>query len=189
MDLAGYALEAFREAARLGFPVRAKRLLPDVVLVENKRGKGVVFLGRVEDDGFFYVVGGAEKYMVFSVKLAKVENGGRLLEVYPVNVPSVVAQHVRLLSTFEADVWTARLRGLLGSRRPVPLEEAPGEARLLAERLGGRVVYVGETGEYAVEVGGVVVAWFNPALGRLEDVSRYSLEAAGGSRVAGGGTP
>ncbi|NOZ89624.1 MAG: hypothetical protein GXO15_06850, partial [Crenarchaeota archaeon] len=147
MELAGYALEAFREAARLGFPVRAKRLLSDALLVENERGKGVVFLGRVEDEGFFYVVGGAEKYMVFSVRLARVEAGGRLLEVYPANVPGVVAQHVRLLSTFEADVWSARLRGLLQSRRLVPLEEAPGEARRLAERLGGRVVYVGETGE------------------------------------------
>ncbi len=174
---ARYALEAFREAVRLGFPVYAKRLLKDVILVETGRGKGVIYLNLVEGEGEddFYVAGSAERHLVFNVRLARVSAEGSLLEVYPENVPGLVAQHVRLISTFEADVWHARLRAVRRSGLSFT-GEAPEEARRLAEKFpGSRIALVGETGDYAIVLGDAVVAWYNPVTGHVDEVYPYQV--------------
>jgi len=159
------AMEVFREAVRLGFPALFKRLSSTIVLVSNERGKGTLHTWLL-DTG--YLVASSEPNSAWYLKLARL-SGGRLVERYVASVPGVVGYHQHLISTFEVDVWTRRL-SLAGRLRPcgcLPPRLAPYRA------LGAEVLELAETGDYAARLGSLIVAWYNPAVDKLDDAFKY----------------
>ncbi len=158
------ALEAFRRAVACGLPLAARLLGPSLV-VETRSGRGVLYVQLLEGGG---VALSAEPGSPWNVVVAELGDPPRF---YPERVPHAVAQREELMSPIEADVWRLRI-SLVGRLEPAG-EPPPVLRPYLA--LGGRVMLLPETRDYAVVVGRAVVAWYNEVTGRLDDALPYQL--------------
>ena len=165
MDASSLAMRVFREAVRRGFPYGFRRVSASVVSVWNSRGRGSVYVRLVEDK----LVAASDPYSPWHVPLARLVNG-ELVDLAPWNAPRAIAHNDHIISSFEVDVWSTRLRLV---ERLVWVDRWP--SRLEPYRLlGARLGFLPETMDYAVVLpDGTVVAWYNEVTGRLDDATPY----------------
>ncbi|HID40751.1 MAG TPA: hypothetical protein EYP33_01190, partial [Pyrodictium sp.] len=65
-QLVDYAMVAFIEAIKRGFPIHVKRFMSDIILVRNKHGRGILYVNYVDvGDGSRYVTVAADKYSIW----------------------------------------------------------------------------------------------------------------------------
>ncbi|WP_338251414.1 hypothetical protein [Pyrodictium abyssi] len=173
-QLADYAMVAFIEAIKRGFPIHAKKFMSDIILVRNKHGRGILYVNHVDvGDGSRYVTVAADKYSIWGVRVVRVRDG-EIIEVNPHLVPDAVGQHIELVSTFEADVWSKRLK-LFESSSPV--NDVPEILRPF-RKAGAEIRYIEETFDYVVVFNGVAPVWYNKLTGKIDD-SREWQKAMG----------
>jgi len=164
-QLADYAMVAFIEAIKRGFPIYAKKFMSDVILVRNKHGRGILYVNYINvGDGSRYVTVAADKYSIWGVRVVRVRDD-KIIEVNPHLVPDAVGQHIELISTFEVDVWSKRLKLFeLGS----PVGDVPDVLKPFS-RVGAEVRYIEETFDYVVVFNGVAPVWYNKLTGKVDD--------------------
>lgn len=173
-QLADYAMVAFIEAIKRGFPIYAKKFMSDVILVRNRHGRGILYVNYVDaSDGSRYVTVAADKYSIWGVRVVRVRDG-EIIEVNPHLVPDAVGQHIELVSTFEVDVWSKRLK-LFESGSLV--NDVPEVLRPF-KKVGAEIRYVEETFDYVVVFNGVAPVWYNKLTGKIDD-SREWQKAMG----------
>ena len=164
-QLVDYAMVAFIEAIKRGFPIHVKRFMSDIILVRNKHGRGILYVNYVDvGDGSRYVTVAADKYSIWGVRVVRVRDD-KIIEVNPHLVPDAVGQHIELISTFEVDIWSKRLK-LFESSSPV--SDVPEVLRPFS-KAGAEVRYIEETFDYVVVFNGVAPIWYNRLTGKIDD--------------------
>ncbi|ALL00698.1 hypothetical protein Pyrde_0648 [Pyrodictium delaneyi] len=173
-QLADYAMIAFIEAIKKGFPIYAKKFMSDVILVRNRHGRGILYVNHINmDDGSRYITVAADKYSVWGVRVVRIKDG-EIIEVNEHLVPDAIGQHIELISTYEVDVWSKRLK-LFNKRRKV--DDVPDLLKPF-ERMGARIMYIDDIFDYLVVFDDVVPVWYNKLTGKIDD-SREWLKAMG----------
>jgi len=167
--IAEYAMAAFVEAIKKGFPVHDKAFMNDVILVRSNYGRGLLYVNYIDlDDGSRYITVAADKYSIWGVRVARVEDE-KIVEVNAYLVPDAVGQHAGLISTFEVDIWGRRLKLLSRGHR---VDKAPDILRPF-KKVGAEIMYIDETFDYLVVFGDVVPVWYNRLTGRIDDSRKW----------------
>ena len=150
---------AFIEAMRRGLPCRFKVLGEGSILVEYDDRRWVYYVRALSSFGEESAIV-LDLYPTpldaFVVKLVEINDTG--VRILPENVPHAIALNPDVMSRYEADVWSRRIRFYASLK---PSTQAPPKVRELFK--GMIVAFSEELGEYAIlDVSGTVTAWCNP---------------------------
>lgn len=179
-SLSEIAVEALVKAALAGLPITPVKTGSRTVsvLYEGRRAYFRVTAARNLSGGYIVCL---RVYTVDCGRVAYVSEKGEVsLDIGA--IPGYLSSPGELYNGFVADVWTARLRSVLGNLlEEIPRERVPagireGVARLLGDSFPLVKPYVSRlTGDYAFGRSSVYPVWVDPE-GLAFSVSRIALE-------------
>ncbi|MEB3845015.1 MAG: hypothetical protein LRS48_04970 [Desulfurococcales archaeon] len=170
IGLSEAALSVVRQSGLSGFPVYAKRVSPQHLLVSTERGRQIFNVRPLFDPESLELEYAALAlgYDYGEIPVAKIDNELRVVESYPWNVPRAIAFDPSIMVQIEADVWARRLYNLYH------VMEIRGEVegyQLLADDEGCIALRDKHTGD--------VHAWINTIVGRVYIVAGWTAKWRG----------
>ncbi len=164
------ALSVVRQSGLSGFPVYAKRVSPQHLLVSTERGRQIFNVRPLFDPESLKLEYAALAlgYDYGEIPVARIDDELHIIESYPWNVPKAIAFDPSIMVQIEADVWTRRLYNLYHVMR---VEGEVEGYQMLADDEGCIALRDSHTGD--------VHAWINTIVGKVYIVAGWTAKWRG----------